>query len=220
MIKKNILSQSGFSLVQVMIVSGILAGLAVFGMSLMKNMSDSQRFIELKGAEVELKALARIILNDRRHCRISLAGEGPAGSPTTPVVFQKIDVDETSKTDEGLDVELSFSNQVGDARTKKVFSAIDTNHNRFKKLTVKSIKLYLNNGQGFNFQEEPQHFDVGALIMTVVKKVQNVDRSMVLNFDVSLELSTNSSGETTILSCDPDSMLQSVGAGLTPPGAP
>lgn len=200
-------NERGFSLVQVLVVAGLLGGLSLVFMQLMKNLGQAQNFAESKSDEIELKSSIRMILNDERFCRVSLAGNGPSGSPSSPVVFEKQNIDEDA---EGLDIALYLSNQAGDARTLKKFNGENNpgtdDKSNFGKLKIKTLKLIMNNGIGSNYADSSSHNDVGKISATIEKKNSSTGtREVVMDFNVNVEMSTGqspeNSGETKILSC-------------------
>jgi type II secretory pathway pseudopilin PulG len=199
-LKKN----NGFSLVQVIVAAGIMGGLSLVFMQLIKNTSQSQKFAESKGAEQELKTTVRLLLDDPRHCRVSLAGNGPEGNPSSPVKFYKKDIDEAN---EGLGIELFTSNQAGDSRSQKRLSSTDPDKNNYDGVVIKSIRLKMNNGDGFDYSEASSHSDIGLVEVIADKKISmNETREVVFVYDLRVEMSTDSSGETTILGCGRDSI--------------
>lgn len=109
-------NEEGFTIAQVLIAAGLMGALTLVFMNLMKNMNQAQSFAQSSADEIELRSTIRMILDEEKYCRVSLAGDGPVGSPSSPVVFEKEDIDEDS---EGLDISLYLANQDGDARTTK-----------------------------------------------------------------------------------------------------
>ncbi|MAX65966.1 MAG: hypothetical protein QF441_12665 [Bacteriovoracaceae bacterium] len=201
-------NEKGFSLAQVMIAAGLLGGLSLIFMQLMKNMGQAQNFAQSKSDEIELKSSMRMILNDEKFCRVSLAGNGPSGSPSSPIVFKKKNIDEN---DEGLDIALYLSNQAGDARTLKKFNGENNpgtnDKSKFGRLKIKTLKLIMNNGIGSNYSDSLIHTDVGVLRAVVEKKVSTTQtRKIKMDFDLNLVMSTGQSpenhGETRIISCN------------------
>jgi hypothetical protein len=206
-------NENGFSLAQVIVAAGLLGGLSLVFMQLMKNMGQAQNFAQSKSDEIELKSSIRMILDDERFCRVSLAGNGVSGSPSSPVIFEKQNIDEDN---EGLDIALYLSNQAGDARTLKKFNGENNpdanDKSKFGKLTIKTLKLIMNNGIGSNYSDSVGHSDVGILRAIVEKKVSNTqNREITIDFDINVGMSTGqspeNSGETRILSC---SKVQSI----------
>lgn len=172
----------------------------------MKNIGQGQNFAKTSADEIELRTEIRLLLDEERFCRMSLAGNGPFGTPTTPVTFQKTNIDEDH---EGLDVELWLSNPQGTARTNKKFSATDTSKNTYGKLRITSMKLIMNNGTGSNYPANPFLLDFGELRVNVEKSVSETQkRTVPMTFPIMMGLSTDASGNTTIISCSRDNMPQ------------
>lgn len=189
----------GFSLIQVVISIGLVSFLSVTGMRLVSNAHVGMRQVSSIADAVDLKNEIRMILGSEKHCRVSLAGNGDLFLPTTPVTFEKQDNDEVG---EGLDIELFFSNQDGDARGSKRLSASDNAKNRYGKLDIKSIKLLMINGVGSNYGDSPDHTDIGEIIIRIEKKISSTQtRETEMTFPVSVRMRTNSLGVTTIISC-------------------
>ena len=200
----KLFNNNGFSLTSVLMATVLLAGLSLAFMQLMKNMGQGQIFAQSKAEELELKTSIRMLLSSEKHCRVSLAGNMIDKVPITPVTFYKENIDEDN---EGLDIALYLANQSGDTRGLKKFnganSTDDEDLSKFGKLTITSITLLMNNGTGSNYSQSPdRHNDIGQLRVLAKKKISyNQTRMITMNFDLNVEMSTNSSGETTILSC-------------------
>lgn len=206
----RLLNNRGFSLASVLVAAGMVGGLAIAVMQLTKNVSDSGRMAESQAGAMELRTSIRMILDNRNYCRISLAGEGPAGSPTTPITFAKSDIDEET---EGLDIALYLSDQVGTSRTLKKYNGENNPDTEDKsavgKLKIKSIKLIMNNGTGSDYTDSPSHTDMGIIRVLLEKKLSNSQmRTTTHDFAVNLNLATGqspeASGETRIISCSSD----------------
>lgn len=195
------MKQKGFSLISVMVAVGLLGGVAVGVMKLFDNINKGQSTAQAYADEIEMRTVFTQILSDERYCRVSLAGNGPHGTPTSPVRFRKADNDSDS---EGLNVELFLSNQAGDTRTQKKFSGTDTNFNKVGKLEIKSMKLVMNNPTtppGNDYAQSTGHSDVGEILVSYGKKVGGAERILQMRFPVTVGMSTSASGQTTILSC-------------------
>ena len=200
------LHESGFSMVEVLVTIGLLGVVALGVMQLMKNIGQGQNFAKTSADEIELRTEIRLLLDEERFCRLSLAGNGPFGSPTTPVSFQKMSIDEDH---EGLEVELWLGNAQGTTRTNKKFSATDTSKNTYGKLRITSMKLFMNNGTGTNYPENPFLVDFGELRVTVEKSVSETQkRTVPIKFPIMMGLSTDAGGNTTIISCSRDTNPQ------------
>lgn len=192
-------NQNGFTLIEVLIVAGIMGFLAVGAMQLFKNVNESQTFAASSADEQDLRTEIRMILEDERFCRVSLAGNGPLNEPEKPVLFRKANNDEDH---EGLDVELWLSDQQGLNRTVKKFSGKDPLVNVFGKLQIESMKLIFNNDVARDYLQMPAHGDIAELRVNYLKKISSSQsRSAQLKFPIKMGLKTDSGGWTTILTC-------------------
>lgn len=190
----------GFTLAQVLVAAGMLGALSLGFMQMMKNISDGQSRESASNDENELSNLIHIILNNEKFCRISLAGDGADGNPSSPVVFKKTNIDELGS--EGLNVELFFSNQAGTLRTLKKISGTDTSFNKYEKIKIKSLKLVMNNDEGSNYTASSGHTDIGVLRLEYDKKNSiSSYQAGKMDFNIQLRMKTDASGNTTILSC-------------------
>ena len=189
-------NNKGFSLVGVMVAVGLLGAVSLGVMHLMKNIQQGQSFAKSSADEIELRTEIRMILDDDKFCKVSLAGEGPSGLPIPPVTFQKKNIDEPS---EGIDVELWLSDFKGEKRTSKKFSAKDTAKSTYGRLKITSMKLIMNNQTGINYPESSWHTDIGEVRVKIEKSDEKRHINMV--FPVVVGMSTNAGGETTIYSC-------------------
>jgi|GEM_PF-6299464 len=198
---------NGFTLVEVMVAAALLGGLSLFFVNLVSNMNKAQSNSQSKTDEIELRTALRLLLDDERFCRVSLAGNGNSGFPTTPVKFYKKDIDQLN---EGLNIALFLSNQAGDTRTLKKFNGEafvggGQDLSRYGKLKIKSMKLIMNNGVGANYANSPTHTDFG-IIRTVFEKMNETPKKdHIIDLDILLSMSTGKSpdlnGQTRILSC-------------------
>ncbi|MBT7610488.1 MAG: hypothetical protein HN576_12080 [Bacteriovoracaceae bacterium] len=208
-------NNKGFSLISIMMTVGLLGGLSLAVAQVMNNINDGQTRAHSIADEAELHTSIRLILDSPRHCKMSLAGEDPIGSP---VNFEKKDIDFAgveinagsafTEASEGLDVDLWYSNVAGDSRTLKKFNGADNpgsdNQSKFGKLNITSIKLVMNNGLGAcsdNYCEGTAS-DTAQLVIIYEKKISSSNvRKMKKFFSVNIGISTDYSGESTILSC-------------------
>ena len=199
----------GFTLIQVMVASSILGIITLVFTQLTKNMSDSDNYYRGQAEELELKHLIGNIIKNKNNCRISLAGNGPIGTPENPVKFMKTNVDQDH---EGLDVSLYLANQNGDRRTKKKFNGADNPGNndksKFGKVRILSMKLIFNNptaSSNTNYIESSGHSDEAVLRVKVKRKLTNNRiKESNINFYLTVGMSTDGSGESTIKSCSDD----------------
>lgn len=195
----NLNNHKGFSLVSVLVTISLLGAVSLGVMHLIKNIQQGQNFAKNVADEMELRTEIRMLLDNEKFCRVSLAGDGPQGTPSNPVQFNKVDIDEDS---EGMDVELWLSNQKGDARTTKKFSTSDSAKNKYGQLKILSMKLLMNNESGINYSESSGHEDVGELRIQILKQVSETQtRTIPLTFPVVVGMSTDTNGKSTILSC-------------------
>lgn len=193
------LLEKGFSLTSVLVAAALLGAVALGVMQVMKNIGQGQSFAKTVADEMELRTEIRMLLDEERFCRVSLAGNGPLGTPTTPVTFQKTSIDQDG---EGLDVELWLSNQTGLNRTQKKFSASDTTVNKYGKLKIISMKLLMNNQTGINYSASPYHMDMGEILVKAEKSVSETQTPIIpMKFPVMVSMSTASDGTSTLLSC-------------------
>lgn len=150
--------------------------------------------------EIELKTQIRMILDDERYCRVSLAGNGPVGTPNNPVTFNKSNIDQDG---EGLDVELYLSDQSGENRGLKKISATDPSKSKYGGLYLTGLKLVMNNLPGADYAESPNHVDQGEIRLELEKSFNKKrDRKMKYSFPVQVTMSTDNTGLSTILACN------------------
>lgn len=187
-----------------------MSGLSVMFMNFVKNTNDVQASVQAKSEEMELRTSIRMILDDERYCRVSMAGNGVSGSPVTPVTFKKQNVDDIAS--EGLDIALYFSNQSGDTRSLKKFNGANNpgtnDKSKYGKLTIKSMKLIMNNTvlPGPNYPDQAGHSDIGILRAVVSRKTSlTTSKDTILDFDVVVGMATGqspqTSGVTKLLTC-------------------
>ena len=204
-------SNKGFSLVQVMVVAGLMGGLSLVMLQSMDNLNQGQVHLNNYEEELEFKRSIKQILNDPDYCRISLAGDGLPGEPSSPVTFYKTNIDEVKK-EEGLQFELFLADQDLHKRSQKRFSAIDESFNHYKSLKIDSIKLFLLNNPQKNYEPSSFHKDIGKVVVAYRKNMRKGKfREMVFEYDLSLKMKTNIKGETTILSCGHDYSYKALG---------
>lgn len=188
----------GFTLVEILIAVAMLGVLSLGIMHLSKNMSNVQQTADSKGDEIEMRTSIRMLLDNDKFCRVSLAGNGALGTPSSPVLFNKNSIDQAN---EGLPIELFTSNQNGTARVTKKFSATDVNVQNYGKIKITRLVLQMNNGVGFNYAQSFAHSDIGEIVVDFEKKVQSTTRTDTMRFPVNIGMRTDSGGNTTLLSC-------------------
>lgn len=192
---KSIFNPSGFSLVSVLIATALAGGLALVVMQLSDNMSSIESRSMATLDAKELLTEFRLILDDERHCRLSLAGENPAASP---VKFKKNEIDETDSED-GLPVEIWIGNIDGTSRAKKKFSESDDLYKKYGKIKIESIRLYMNNSPGSSYPPGPGS-DLGTLRLKYSFFQNKVEKGYLKDFLVRVSFTT-SGAESTIQSC-------------------
>lgn len=188
-------NQKGFSLIQITVAMGLLGGLALLSMQIMDSVKKNALKMNSLNEEVSIVNQINLILSHPKHCRISLAGEGPEGNPNNPVTFKKQNVDEEQKNNEGIDVSFYFADSTGEKRARELsVSPI---------VKIKSAKLYLPNRvdkdkpSKLNYDNSLSHTDFGEIVVTLDRMHSN---SIKKRFGVSVWLETKSS-KTTILGC-------------------
>lgn len=189
---------------QTLISVGIMGGMALYALQLQKQMTTTQVFVQASQDELDLANSIRRILDDPNSCRVSLLGEGQYGSPLSSVIVNKSAVDEIG---EGIDLELGFSNQGGDQLQQKKFSAIDPDYQKFGKLTIKSIRLVLNNGTGFDYQETFLHEDMAEVVVTYDKKIAvDNSREITKRFPVHVQMTTSVLRQSELFACSTETI--------------
>lgn len=176
-------NEKGFSLVEVMVVLGILGGLAVVFMQFNKNISTSQSRIFSYQDLNDLNNLLNFSLTNANECKTSVEGATFKGSTikTTPVQF-----------------EIWNSDQSG-ARTSKKLSATDAGLKNFGKIEITDISFLMPNYTGGDFPQSFMH--AAAAEISVSAEVKSIKFKKVYKFPTYLTLSTDSSGVSTVLAC-------------------
>jgi type II secretory pathway pseudopilin PulG len=212
--------QKGFSLVQVIIVAGMLGGLSLVFMQLMKNAQTGNIFVESSLNVTEIKRHIMLILDDERYCKVSLA------ETFTGENFYRSDINDSDDPNEGLDIALYYSNMDGTARAAKMFNGSANNPggpdvSKKGKATIKSLKLYLNNGVN-NYPDNPNPKSEMGIIKAIVEKKISSEKDREVFFSIPIHVSFQTgpdhgllSGQSRIVDC------QSSGASSDehPPGS-
>lgn len=84
----NVNSKNGFSLVEIMIVGSMLAGLALVGMQLMKGQQDASIFAEIKNEELTLLRNMQMALVKKDVCQKTFEGK-KVGDPIDSIIASK-----------------------------------------------------------------------------------------------------------------------------------
>lgn len=191
----------GFSMVQLIVAMAILSVISLGTMRLMQNSSDGQRQIKLKAAEGDLKVAVRMILDNQKFCKASLAG----------IEFYKRDIDGyNDQPQEGQHISLWYSDSAGDRSILKFIgtedpnlTSVDKSKTQFESLIIKSIKLQMDNPTtpiGSNYDDGVTANDLGKIKIITEKRVGKNTREQVLNFDIDVSYETVS-GKSKIISC-------------------
>lgn len=186
-------------MVQVMIAIGLSGVLSLGVMKISENMAFIKNESEGQQEESELLLEMRLLLDNQKHCSVSLAGV-PGG---TPILFKKSDIDQPPN--EGMDVELfqavsdASGNVVG--RTKRFTgNAQDTTPTlvKHKAVKIKKISLVLpSEPLNEDYTPASRHTDIGRLFVLIEKNKKQ--KQLVLPMFVTM--STDASGKTKILKC-------------------
>ena len=198
----------GFSLVGVMMAAGMVGGLSLALMHIMKQLHEGKRDSQSLQDQFQLHKEISLLLADENHCRVSLAGDDPAGSPVT---FKKADIDEPS---EGLNVELFTSNRAGDARSG---SAKFYPNRKFGKWKIESLKLQLDSSTGSHTPDQ-ENKDLGNVVVKAKRKINERTKTKTLKFPVQVKVSTAPGSDplSTLLSCSGET---ATGIAKTPTGS-
>ena len=188
--------KKGFSLVGVLVASGIMSILIMGSMGFMANQLKEQQKMVEKGEIQSLKNEMGMLLDSEKNCRASLAGDGGFGSPSTPIKFKKTAINDQKST-EGLEVELYTSSQDGKKRSAKMFSATDSKFKFYGSLEILSIKLFMDKGREDDYPESEGHEDIGTLKITV----KGLEKETSFDISLSVWMKTDADNNTTLLSC-------------------
>ena len=194
--------QKGFSLVSMMVATGLLSALTLGFMEFMRgSLKGQQKLMEVREVG-DLKNEMGILLDSENHCRNSLAGSGEFEQPDPDkgLVFRKTAID----TEGSKELELWTSDQVGNARAEKMFYA----GKEYGTLTIESIKLFMDGATEGDYEPSDGHEDIGTL-KVVTKTLDDTEQ----NFDIKLSvfMQTDDQGESTLLSCSRESSARRCG---------
>lgn len=189
--------QSGFSLVQVMIASGLLGMIALGVMHLSKNMNEMMTNASSTQDQVSLFSEIEMLLGNEADCKVSLSGE--KGEPRKS--FYKKDIDGNPDS-EGLPVELFNATEDGEKIKRKRFSAVEPELIKYGDVIIKDMRLQMNNGSSGNYAARDFHIDQGELIVEVDRRLGvKRYRTITKRFPVQFTLTTDGNGRTEIISC-------------------
>ena len=202
------LNEKGFSLVQVIIATGLMGGVTLGFMQMMKTVNQIQTSSESKSDELELRTSIKMILDNRDYCTISMEGQT---FRKENIDFANVEVDKSSNftsASEGLNVELWYSNIAGDTRTQKKLNGKDnvvgTDKSQLGKISILSVKLVMFNGPTAcpdNYCDTDTR-DIGQLVVVYEKKIsQTTTRTSIMTFPLYVNF-TSVGGNSTITSCE------------------
>lgn len=185
-------SNTGFSLVQILIAIGLAGGLAL----ILAQLSKQQATMSLRGhsnqEELEFMSQVRTLLMKQENCQASFSGLSS---------FRKVSVDEV-ESDNGIDLSLKRVSATGDSST--MFSSYSP-HNRFGKINIIDIKFFLPNGVGFNYPSG--EFSDEGIIKVIYEKRTGLEGYSSRSFEVKVRalVNTNTSGESIVVNCGKES---------------
>jgi hypothetical protein len=194
-IKKIITSNKGMSIISVMMAFGLAGVLALVVAKISSNSTDVSTRAFSAMEEVELLNDIKLIVGDPRYCKISLVDNVP---------FRKTNVDGNPQN-EGKDVELWLSEVDGLTRSTKKYNGENNpgadDKSKTGKITIRSIKLVMNNGTG-NYPDSLSFSDIGELHIKIGKKSSSKTVMEKNLTPIKLRVQMKSTGgNTTILSC-------------------
>lgn len=211
-------NQGGFSLIGVMVGFALLGVLSIGVMRVTSSMKDSEVRISSAYDIVDIKREMRMLLDDDRNCRVSIAHKKADGNPAKSIAdenlaeikFKKEEHDDLLDETNGLNISLWLTNQYGDRLTKKLFNGEnfpeDDDKSRFGDIRIKSIKLYFDNPTGHLSENYPIAFvfnDIASLVVTYSSRI-SVKNTRYGNFRISVNVfgHTNTHGESTLFGCN------------------
>ena len=193
---KNRLDSKGFSLVGVIVAGGIIATLALSVTKVAEKIAKSERTIVNLHQQNALSTEITNLLSIEQHCRVSLAGPGAKGSPTSPVTLTKSNYDGPG---EGLPVKLYTAGSDKISRLNLKFDG--TINQKHLGLTIKEIILRFDSTTGPHPSNTSEYQDRADLLVKVEKKSGQSKVTSQLKFPLMVIVATNSSSVATIHSC-------------------
>ena len=193
---KHFFKRDGFSLVEVIIVAGILGGLSLTIVHITKEIQGGKRELANVQDQFQFQKEVSLILASKKHCTASIVWTSADGTTLgTTETFDKADIDDYMATpSQSRPIELwrGDNNNARIASSKK-FSAVDTAHNTFGKLTINSLALAV----------DPLSDDMGNIYAEITKKKLGKQQKVVLKFPLSLDITTDSvTNKSTLVSCE------------------
>jgi hypothetical protein len=180
----NYSKKSGFSLVEIMVALGLVAGLGMVVMQVMKSSNKGQVDVMNFADYSSIKDEVTFLINNSNSCKASLAG----------FTFNGSTIKDTPKNG----VELWGANQDGDRTAKKFFAGATFGKTEIEKISF-SMPDYT---AGVNWTPGVDQSFTGQLLLTgkksnmgTVKAFNEIKKSINVVFD------TDASGLSTIKSC-------------------
>lgn len=201
------MNERGLSLLETVLAMGIMVVGALFTMRLTSNIQAANQQGNAVMDKEMLKTRMRIILSNQEHLNLS------ASKFTENEALKKSDVDEPFRDenndgdpDEGHEVIFYLADHQGNQLGDPIFQAGD----RFGSLELNSIRLFLTSDiGGQDYPEALSHTDMGMIRIYLTKNINKTSQESFLDFPIGLTLSTNSIGETTVVSAsNPNAQMQ------------
>ena len=192
---RSLLKKSqGFSLAGLMVAVGMMGGLSLGLTHIMKQIHQGKQEAESVQSQFQLQKEISLLLANKKHCSVSLAGDDPSSNPVT---FKKANIDEPT---EGLDVQLFTSNKAGNARNG---NARFYPNRKFGKWMIESLKLQLDASTGSHTPNE-ENEDLGNVVVTIKRKIDKKEKRKTLKIPVQIKVSTagGRNPDSTILECE------------------
>lgn len=184
----NSLKKSGFSLVETMVVLGLVAGLGMIVMQVMKSSNKGQVDILNFADYSSIKDEVTFLINNSNSCKASLAG----------FTFNGSTIKDTPKAG----IELWGANQDGDRTTKKFFGGALFGKTEIEKITF-SMPDYT---AGINWATGvDQSFTAQLIISGKKSNMGNVRAFNEIKKSINVSFDTDASGLSTISSCSTSS---------------
>ena len=180
-------------LVEVLVALGLTGIIALALMHFSKQGMEIQRSAATGLDELEMIQLMRNILSKPQNCHEALK----TGLARGPIKFYKKDIDEPLE-DEGIETE--FYRKAYDGSLKKMFSSVG-DESKYRQIEITSIKLVMNNGEGFNYPANEKINDTGVFHIRYKKPQGSSWVSKIYNLNINVVAETDASGQTTALGC-------------------
>lgn len=190
-------NNKGMTLVEIMVVVAILAVVSAGIMTLMNSLN--QVIVQTRSSydAMELKTLTNDILFSEGACSVTF--NDPAA--TTPLTFQKTNIDDPASGEGIALTDLWLSNANGTARTQSLLSTTDATKQMVGKLKITEIKFAMDNGTGANFPEG-ESVDRGTLAVKYeILGMSHGNNIKSLKIPFWMKVNTDTGGTSTFVSC-------------------